>query len=275
MTFFEPGGSTAPVDLQVPETFHRLKRTVLLFSSVLIVLSFADGDPDHALKLTFVDITLKTDIIRWLVWLAGAYYLFGFAIEARVVRLINSEAMLGAGMRTVDQALSRIATTISAHQDKMAFATKVIEDQTDSLSRVPHPATPSEVQAFMAHAQALVEDEKKLDRSVPNWLVTSEQLKRLADEGAFHNELERQRVAILSSIAEGIKQFSAGSEPLTSILQSTHSDLNRLSRRIHGDRRFSFWAWEIGGAGGAFILATAMNWPWIARNISAVIAFLS
>lgn len=260
MTFFDPAGSAAPTDLQVPETFHRLKRTLLLLCSVLIVLGLAKGAETRELKLTMVDVSLHIEIIRSLLWLAALYYLAGFIMEVRIVRLINSEAMLGAGMKTVEGVFGKISTNIAAAQSTIEQSVKTVTERLHSTleaSSVENPLTiylkelgdPSSPYRDPNLANRMTD----LEHRVSNALREQQQVNGRIESAA-------------TLMSNAVRDYDQRQAKFASMLSHLEKDFGRLSRRIHGDRRLSFWAWEIGGAVGAFAIATIINAGHLFRN---------
>lgn len=91
-------GGASPVDLDIPETFHRLKRTLLLFSVALMVIALGTPEETYAMNAAVTSITITTLAAKWMLWAAATYYLVGFALEVRLLLRANTEAMKGAGV---------------------------------------------------------------------------------------------------------------------------------------------------------------------------------
>jgi hypothetical protein len=260
MTFFDPAGSSAPIDLQVPETFHRLKRTLLLLCSVLIVLGLAKGAETRELKLTMVDVSLHIEIIRSLLWLAAVYYLAGFAMEVRIVRLINSEAMLGAGMKTVEGAFGKIATNIAAAQSTIDQSVKTATERLQSMLEASVFENPmSKFMRELADPSSL-----HADPNLSSRMMDLEH--RLSNAIREQDEQNRRIESTAMLMSNAVRDYEQRRASFAHMLSHLEKDFGRLSRRIHGDRRLSFWAWEIGGALGAFAIATVINAGHLFRN---------
>lgn len=262
MTFFDPAGSSAPIDLQVPETFHRLKRTLLLLCSVLIVLGLAQGAQTRELKLTMVDVSLHIEIIRSLLWLAALYYLAGFAMEVRIVRLINSEAMLGAGMKTVEGAFGKIGRSIKESERRVDDAVAEVSGTlNDILQTTFISVDPTTILNQMTKLGIPTSDPAIMTRLTAMDAALSQ---AMAEQGESH------RAVLLKTdrMANAVQAYQIRRSEFEDLLNRLEKDLGKLSRRVHGDRRLSFWVWEIGGAAGAFSIATLINGGHLLRNLA-------
>jgi hypothetical protein len=260
MTFFDHGGSTAPIDLQLPETFHRLKRTLLLFCSILIVLGLSQGVQTRELKLTMVDVSLHVELIRTLLWLAAVYYLIGFAMEVRIVRLVNSEAMLGAGMKTVEGAFKKIGQNVVATEGTVEQASAAVSSLLKDITSTTLVSVAPSTLTDQLTAFGIPMNEEALRSRLTN--MEAMLGNAVADQRQSHKDVldktERMTLAV--------ETYGKRHEELQGLLARLEKDLGKLSRRIHGDRRISFWAWEIGGATFAFLIATVINAQHLVRN---------
>lgn len=259
-SFFDHGGSTAPIDLQLPETFHRLKRTLLLFCSILIVLGLSQGVEMRELKLTMVDVSLHVELIRTLLWLAAVYYLIGFGMEVRIVRLVNSEAMLGAGMKTVEGAFRKISQNVATTEGTVKQAATdvnfLLKDITSTTLVSVSPSTlTDQLTAFgiPMNEEALRSRLTSMEAMLGN---------AVADQRQSHKDVLEKT----ERMAKAVESYGKRHEEFQGLLARLEKDFGKLSRRIHGDRRISFWAWEIGGAACAFLIATVINAQHLSRN---------
>jgi hypothetical protein len=268
MNFFDHAGSSAPIDLQVPDTFHRLKRTLLLFCSILIVLGLAQGAETRELKLTMVDVSLHIELIRSLLWLAAVYYLIGFVMEVRIVRLINSEAMLGAGMKSVENAFAKIGRRIEEAQSTIDAAVTRTTDQLKPIQDAITPHNPlSVVISELAATKNILVDPSTVTR-------LSAMEHRLGEAIMEQQEQGRTIQHLATGMSNAVDEYVKRRAEMVDLLQRLERDFGKLSRRIHGDRRLSFWAWEIGGATSAFFIATVINGSHLLRNASdAILTF--
>lgn len=250
----------------VPETFHRLKRTVMLLCGVLIVLAFSNGVDDQTLKLTMVEIKLPIELIRWMLWLSAIYYFVGFVTEVQVVRVVNSEAMLGAGMKTVDRAMAKIGRTVSDFDRKMTSAAAYIETSLDSL----------EVTGIGPDIENFDKVWKEYIGRISNPLIersrVEEMYHRTLEVEASHARRLEAMDEILTGISARVAEGTAARNELQAYIARTHNELNTLSRRIVGERRVSFWMWEVGGASAAFVFATLFSAPRLIDSLAKYFA---
>lgn len=227
----------------------------MLLCGILIVLGFAHGLEDETLKLTMVEVKLPIELIRWLLWLSAVYYLVGFVMEVRVVRLVNSDAMLGAGMKTVDQSMGKIGAAVLNYEKKLDLHLGEIEKTSERVLKATGKVFVSkEVDAILEGKIRPLNRDVVIDPSVPN--IWQGRVAEIKENQEFAVAELRRDAGYLREVFE--KAFAEREELQTYIVQ-TRSALATISRRVSGDRRIAFWGWEIGGAALAFVIATSVN----------------
>lgn len=260
MNFNSPQGDTAPIDLHMPETFHRLKRTVLLLCSALILLAFGTTPDQQTLTIPLFTIKLPATVVRSLLWGATLYYFLGFLMETRIVRLINSDVMIGAGMKTVDKAMEKLGITLSGTNDEIADATREAKEHCQRLSLLDAAfATPQE------YAGAIYSriDQPPGDQT-PQAMTLAHRIERSI--GMQDAAGQAARLSLVR-IATGVETIATNHQKLIALLTDTSDSINKLSKRISGDRKFSFWIWEVGGVVGALLTAIVVNGTWLLQRL--------
>lgn len=260
---------SAPVEMVLPETFHRLKRTVLVLAGVIVLLGLAVPAETTTLHMTWVDLSLPSDLVRWLLWLAMLYYAWGFGLEVQAARRMNSEVLRVAGLSSFEQYILR---TAKAQEDRAGalstFAEATIESlisRLDSLDQeimhAPNGLTDVEEDRLKA---AMHHNYNQRDQAMILNFIKA----RLLDVLGPGNADTRGIVSRASSLMELIKaavvqlrEVSANTKALEVQIAAARHELTRLHREIVGARRTSFFVWELGGAGAAVVVATGFLPP--------------
>ncbi|MFC5345362.1 hypothetical protein ACETK8_14120 [Brevundimonas staleyi] len=128
-----------PLDMHLPETFHRLKRTVLVFSAAFALLGLGVPAGKHTIHSGWLDIELTTAVVRWMLWLGGLYYLAGFLLEAQSALLINSKQLLGTGLGQLERSLEdlhrRAANVVAGLETSATQYAKSAEIHAEALEK--------------------------------------------------------------------------------------------------------------------------------------------
>lgn len=263
----------APLDMNLPDSFHRLKRTVLLFSAALIVLGLSEPALDRELHAGLVDIRLGTAWAQWLLWLAGLYYLLGFALEVATARRMNSELMLGAAAMDFDRTCVALAGEVRAKVPAiLAGADNIVSRGavlSNHLAEQLEPATmrwsdADLLRAAFAGRHNIAPLTDVSDEAVAQTLRTAieSNLTSTFDQRAhdFSQRIEAGLVDV-RMYNERAADLPGQMADLAEKLEKVSGGLQRMHPGIVASRRLSFWAWEIGGASFAFVVATAIGWP--------------
>lgn len=252
------------IDIDLPETFHRYKRTVLLLASALTVLGLStavpDAGPDIALGL--IKVSLSRVLAEWLLWVAMVYYLVGFALEVRVAQRLNAPILRDqAGAKKYDERLGELSELINRSKDAFEALPKHYDrlmnsaDSFDQLLVTPQPEFTDE--------EAIHLD--KLSKPLTGMMLSSRETSRnaarekiLGKWGPVRDLAETVRKGVADH-AEAIKYIAVRLEGAERALVSNRREFTALSRSITGERRVQFWLWELSGALGAAAIASLIG----------------
>lgn len=262
-----------PIDMHLPESFHRLKRTALLFSAALFVLGLAKPATDRELHSGFLDLTLATSAVQWLLWLGALYYLTGFWLEVETARRLNSQAMRGHGVTDFEARLRQMGAAL---EGKTQLYLEFIEGAPVQVAR-----RLEELDRDLEHARAVYFGTDMIQNSVRQKAEEAgiDPARSLTVAGnivgfvtsqyaEFAQRISRAEMTA-TALSDGLEQWRGAAEASMTAQRELKSDLDglatrlkRLHRDITGARRASFWFWEVGGAVVAFIAATVVGLPW-------------
>ena len=270
---------TTAVDMILPDSFHRLKRTSLLFSAALIILALATTEDQQALKLPLVEVGLPVAWTVSLLWLATTYYIIGFSLEVAVARRLNSEALRRAAAKGIDAELGAVAEKAKVLNRELESRVREILTELEAGRARFHNIT----QRYHNARPLIVRDLKKQVGQVLMNIVTQRPSGQEFDMAKRELEMEqmfadieaswKQRVSEATYETGGIGDHQIGNARLAAenlakrlertaeTLATVQKDMTRLANDIVGARQISFWGWEIAGAGFMFIIATAASWP--------------
>jgi hypothetical protein len=80
-------------DLQVSEEFHRAKRTFMLYSGIIIILSGVTINNSGVTLSVLGGVSLSLPLARIILWFASTYYFIQYFLEFRLIRFRNSSAL--------------------------------------------------------------------------------------------------------------------------------------------------------------------------------------
>lgn len=261
-----------PIDMHLPDSFHRLKRTVLLFCAALFVLGLAQPATSRDLHSTLLDLTLSHALITWLLWGAAAYYLWGFWLEVGTARRLNARILQGAGAADFDQHLTALSAATRETGDALA---KEIEAQRQSFTymaaNVQKALSILDVPPLNdAQVEEMINDSRDLFARLPRGHETLRDTWTQSWQNAVGPK-DRINKALgaamdisesMPKLIERLDQAAESQRKLAEILETVASGMRKLNPSIAGSRRVSFWLWECGGAFAAFVGATLVNIPW-------------
>lgn len=284
------------IDMKVPETFHRLKRTVLLFSAALILLALAEPTAGSTLHAGLLQIELEWRIACAVLWIGGAYYAFGFCLEFMVVRRLNSQYLAEHRLEDFDRHIAHLTQRLLDFEGAAGRAVNRSLDRLTSIRErhgLARRALLAEHRRIHAEANARVE-------TVRRSLVTlvDKEFRFMAANGGQHSErivdaadhvasilLAVERVpdgvsgpeeidAALdtSDIVAGIDEGARRAAELRDSLARLQREMTRLNKDVLGSRRVAFYGWETAGALGSFVIATLFqvaDYPEIAFMVVA------
>ncbi|MBU1347138.1 MAG: hypothetical protein KKA16_09330 [Alphaproteobacteria bacterium] len=268
------------IDMNLPESFHRLKRTVMLFAAAFAILGLSASSAEHELHSPFLDIKVATWIVRWILWLGGAYYLVGFLMEALAARQINSKALRGSEFRRLEQHIESLADRGQVHDEayeeieqNWRNSVSAYEQTLRVYREEPYPLYHNKQSIIELIKSALSDLESDIRAAQSNRSGVDNEITRRVEKTSNILSAEISGFYVESppppDLAEDVltgrgtkwvNELKASSSELSASLETFHRDLTKLSPRITGGRRVSFWIWEIGGAAGAFTLSTIVGW---------------
>lgn len=243
------GGSREPTSwhIKLDDSFHRTKRTVLLYLSGCLLLSLAEGT--SAVKTPGLDLELDRVALWWLVALAAGYYLWGFVHEVRMAVAANGELASQQSADTVSVAAEKLAKQINATSDfltqqraRIASESNVMESFEKRLPQIPNLSLAlREIwdqnpvrENFPAHFDSSLKvTERNLENTTNNW---GERLDR---------SLEMCR-ANLGEQSQTIEHIERRLSENLSILNATAATVTALDQGIHISTRRHFVRWEFG-----------------------------
>lgn len=293
-----------PIDLDLSEAFHRLKRTVMLFSAGLFLLHFAvpAETSELALPAFGAKIALATSLVKWLLWAGGFYYVIGFVLEARHSIRMNGPTMKMAQARNLEQHFEKLVVEILSPLSKLEKIgpdlPAAVEGALANLTIPPVTSLPSrdEIQSVVEKAMegnlvtlSQVTDivaanalrKRPYDKIGPNEPVSPEFLdalraqfelahKTVVQQAANavmvtvtgHYSDTREKMKIVEAHLNTLRDYDVQLAGALKVVASTLTGLRQLSRDINGERRMSFYLWEITASVAAFSVATLVNLPW-------------
>lgn len=282
------------IDFDLPDAFHRLKRTVLVFSTALFIFHFAvDSDlSELALPAFGATVSLPTILVKWMLWGGGFYYLIGFLLEARRSIRLNSQLMKMAAGRTLEQHFENLAAEIEPRIEEIqklgVSLPEAIDNLIAGLNIPPKASLPTDEEIHSAvqkglegHTAGIVAFTDSVQLTASRGQPMGPELKQLQDQfkasekeagrlaanGAMvtvrgHVGQANDQMRTLLADLRTLKSFESYLESALGVVRANLSDLRQLSRDIHGERRFGFYLWEIASAVTAFVVASAVYLPW-------------
>jgi len=108
----------ARIDMAIPDSFHRVKRTMMLLSTALVVLAWAVPDSRTTLKVGYFDSELNTKVVGWLLLAALAYYSAGFYLEIRTAQRVNT-GLFDEGLGSLKDASTGLSHRLRVAADRL------------------------------------------------------------------------------------------------------------------------------------------------------------
>lgn len=226
-------------ELVLSDSFHRTKRTLLIFCSAIIItrIPTIDAAKDQVvlgIAMSNFDIRL----IRTLLYVSASYYMVGFILEAITERQSHSEILRYGGMGKLKSDVHRFWTEVIEKRDAVGRSIEQLQLSLDEIKR-------------------------KLDLYGPYVYPNSgppTHAPHLNPESAAEPAVEMVmdvQIAIDSS-KDRLHEIPRQIENLDSKVIDLNRNFRRLSRDIFQTRRFHFYVWEIGGATSIFVFATLL-----------------
>lgn len=270
-------------EVEVPETFHRLKRTAILLSAALIILVFSTPDDTRIFKLTFVDLAVPALPALVMLWLSAAYYFAGFRLEYRMVRQFNSEALddkSGPYHAKIEQVADRITAIVRKAEIDASSVTSHFQQ---GLSQISHGLKyimkfedlfdPARRAALSTAAKNDPEVMKKRSRAAEMLEKAETELELLQIISLIDNQV-RVSQEYISNAQSRLDELVENTEGMSKSIRREHERLKALSPRIYRERRILLTWWEYRATAALFIVATiAVSWPLGRRALAAMVTW--
>lgn len=274
----------SPRDMELSESFHRLKRTALLLSTALIVLGLASTPDPAVFKLAFTDVSLDVRWVHVLLSAGAIYYAVGFWFEVQVARQLHGAHMEAADENKFVEMMRRLSKRLTSQQHWHANLGERLTSMVDEL------ASRMETAASVTHSlrgdfeAAVLASIQKDRRAMENWAAVPLGTRPSSppNPNLAADELTKSLLAIvekggssrpfgelpaeLAQLNTDVARWTAGAEDLAGILKDLHTKMRRLAPDIAQARRWSFWGFEVGGVGAPLVLGLGLVWwPYAAR----------
>lgn len=258
--------SAEPMDMRIPESFHRLKRTLLLFCAAMTVIGLAAQQGVAKITMGWLDdVTLPLVTVSWLLQFGATYYLWGFIMEALVTRRLNTRLMLTASAQSFDDHIKKMGLEFAEQGPRlMALYNFVHHTVGLAAERWSVPNNEHERDLFRSRvtrevAASLREEDRLTERQ-------ARVVEQIMVEEAFlpkspSNELQILISNHLQPAIRRIDEHIDHTHLLIAKLGEASRDVTRIEDGILVQRRISFWAWDVGSAILAFIVSSVILWP--------------
>lgn len=108
------------IELDIPESFHRIKRTLLLLCGTLVLLGSASPEVVRDLTPAAPLIEPSLTAIRALTLISAAYYAWGFLHEFLAARRRNRHLLDPAKLRDLESQLNALTARLGQFADEVA-----------------------------------------------------------------------------------------------------------------------------------------------------------
>ena len=135
------------MDMSIPEAFHRMKRTLLLLCSALLILALASQNSTdlNQIKIGIIEENIPTLYARWMLWLSATYYAFGFYFEFRVASLLNSKSVGGKGLQPVEDTLASMERQVAGYVPRLGYLIDQLERDIQPILLASSSVTPASI----------------------------------------------------------------------------------------------------------------------------------
>lgn len=255
-------------DLDLPEGFHRNRRTMLIFTAAALVVGIARVAEGGSVNGLWGNVALDRHVAWFLLWGAASYYAAGFAIDARAASRQWSKFALKHSKEGVDAAIDALGTAL------MRVAAQLDQASIRAPLKAPTPVLQVGLEAFW---RALAASATAGLPPVPgDGRVTHEELERLlpavkrADRTLelglkkLQEQIQRRDDHVDTAIAElgpQIEAFRSQADEAKGLLDDVRRELGRLSPRIITERRWHFYLWEVASPFIFFAFVTLLGLP--------------
>lgn len=248
-------------DMAIPESFHRVKRTLALFCAAMILLEWAIPltAGDASMKLGLFDLHLPMDVARVALAVSATYYALGLSLEARTAYRINTGMMLGGeseyivSLKNKSRELNQAALI-----GQIGSLLQEIAKASDSWLSSNHRYSVSEI-----NYATLIAFQKMRDVGSLDYQYFTEHLESILDNfPPDHASFRDGRIPYkkgLKSLQEALTNNMDAVRNLGELIDKHHRDMTRLHPDIVLSRRIHFFGWEIGGSAVLYAIAMAAS----------------
>ncbi len=262
-------------DLIVTEGLHRRKRSLLIFAALLALIGVF-AEPGEVIPLGLYGaagangaVTAEVDVLAWVLLGAASYYMFGFISEVAATVPLNSEmAQEMAQHRESEEAAFRqleelrmelldfVQGTLKSVQTAGHLAVAFVRTKPDDI---PLPET------LEGEVRAMLEMQES-PQQLADTIRAEREASTLANVITKNREAYERVHKAASALSTRIDQFTSQLDGVSGALTRLEDkatlavrNSSRIRRSIAGVRRFDFYAFEVGGAVGAFLVAIAAS----------------
>lgn len=242
-------GSGEPTSwhIKLDDSFHRTKRTVLLYLSGCLLLSLAEGT--SAVKTPGLDLELDRVALWWLVALAAGYYLWGFVHEVRMALAANGELASQQSADTVSVAAEKLAKQINATSEFLAQQRDRITTESTGLANFEKrvPEVPN-----LSIALREIWDQNPIRDNFPANFDSALEVTERSLTNTTNNWGERMQSSLemcrgdLGEQSQTLQHIDRRLSENLSILNATAATVTALDQGIHVSTRRHFVRWEFG-----------------------------
>lgn len=237
----------------LPDRFHTLKRTLLIFCA-LIILSAVPGavssDGSQALLPLLKNVPIEG--LRKILWIGAAYYAVGCLLEGIVAAQDVSKFLAVAGnAANLNQALQALADAFDHRRADVAAYLGQLKDDGQKLLDGAPPVAPEareELQKHLALHRTLWSAEEKKAASL------DDQIGR-----AYTGYLERV-TGDLAKFQSKLSAVSENDQVLVKKLTELRKSIWLMDAAVTAPRHALFWGFEAAPSVLAFVTATVLTW---------------
>lgn len=234
----------------LPDSFHRLKRTVLLFATACLLIALA-GASSATLTVPLVQgASVPMKVAYPMIWMATAYYAFGFWLEYKAAERVNT-GVFDRGAASLSKALENWAVALQS-PDPTVEERNHGPGQLIFAIRRHHD--------FLANEAGPDPDWPRTFRERLTYQLANELDPPPADRGAAMAIADRLALSVFNAAEWPLPDRAAADQTLLQSLSEhelavarAHGEIlavqkavTKLSDRLAGARRFSFTWWETG-----------------------------
>lgn len=237
---------------EVPESFHRTKRTLLLFCTALAVTRIPGIDvTSHSGLLGVSFKAVDIDLIRWLLLGAASYYFVGTLLEGLALRHSNAGALSLERVRGV-------SALITFAQARLAEKDEDVVILADKL-RAVLSKTRADAEQTAMHASLLRGKVESANKGVDSPGILSGEIVGLNQMLTNIERWMAETETAPALVAEAEGRVNDSLKDLEMFLERLRMDVNRLQLRVVGSRWLHFYGWELGAAVVMFLTAIAAS----------------